>query len=230
MSYAENCGSPGVVMVDTTINTSTYTSPQEDLTIPHPPQVRVIQRGLSPSRRNTVAGNIVSLGDFEQARHQQKKMSLPTVIISDHDTTQVEETNHRPVPAYFNPDTPESDQSSQSGDLFQEVLSELDNPLEGMMDPGSVNAFFENLNINSNNNENQSSNLTTLTSPPSFTFEASRDLTNQGEFSLSPAHHPSVSPDEFAVNNPVEQSVITTADSDQGLEAEIMRFLRDVSK
>ena len=236
-----------VVMLETKINTKTYTSPQpqEDLTLPLPPRVRVIQRSPSPSRRNTVAGNILSLSDFQQAAqqatqqattYQQKKMSLPTgyllcpeIVISDHDTRGVEET-HRPAPAYFNPDTPESDQSSQSGDLFQEVLGELDTPLDGMMDPGSVNAFFENLNINSNQTENQSSNLTTLTSPPSFNFEASRDLTNQGEFSMSPTYHPSISP-EFVVNNPPEQTVaVATTDSDQGLEAEIMRFLQDGSK
>ena len=233
---------PEVVVLDTEINTTTYTSPQaqEDLTLPASPLLRVIPRSPSPGRRNTVAGNLLSLSDFQPpGRHHQKKLSLPTgyqlcpeIIISDHDTTEVEETQHRPAPAYFNPDTPESDQSSQSGDLFQEVLSELDTPLDGMMDPGSVNAFFENLNINSNQTENQSSNLTTLTSPQSFHFEASRDLTNQGEFSMSPAYHSSISPDEFVVNNPVspEESLATSTDSDQGLEAEIMRFLRDVSK
>ena len=236
VSYTESCCTPEVVMVevvgvlDTNINTNTYTSPQED---PTPPtRVRVIQRSPSPSRRKTVAGNILSACDLEpgQARYDQKKMSLPVgyqlcpeIIISDHDTTTIDKSGSLRT-AYFNPDTPESDQSSQSGDLFQEVLGELDTPLDGMMDPGSVNAFFENLNINSNQTENQSSNLTTLTSPLCFNFEATtRDLTNQGEFSTSPTCHP----DEFVVNNPVHTT--TTSNSD-GVEAEIMRFLQDLSK
>jgi len=239
VSYAESSCTPEVVVLgvvgvlDTNINTKTYTSPQENL-IP-PTRIRVIQRSPSPSRRNTVAGNILSPSDFDPdlARYEQKKRSLPVgyqlcpeIIISDHDTaTTSRSETHRT--AYCNPDTPESDQSSQSGDLFQEVLGELDTPLDGMMDPGSVNAFFENLKINSNQTENQSSNLTTLTSPPCFNFEAPSDLTKQGECSISPTFHCN----EFVVNNPVsiEQSVPTTTNSD-GLEAEIMRFLQDVSK
>ena len=232
----ESCFTPEVMvvevvgMLDTNINTATYTSPQEDLP-PPPTRVRVIQRSPSPSRRNTVPGNILSFSDFEPDNaREQKKRSLPVglgnqpcpeIIISDHDTRLAMGT---PRAAYFNPDTPESDQSSQSGDLFQEVLEELDTPLVRMMDPGSVNAFFENLNINSNQTENQSSNLTTLTSPHCFHYEAAHDLTNQGGFSLSPA----CQTDEFVVNNPVttEQGVANTTDSD-GLDPEILRFLQD---
>ena len=100
------------------------------------------------------------------------------------------------------------------------MLGELDTPQVSMMDPGSVDAFFENLNINSNQTENQSSNLTTLTSSPGFNFEATCDLTNQEDFSISQAYPP----DEFSVNNPVSIESVAT---DTELEAVIMRFLED---
>ena len=79
-----------VPVYDNIINVTTYTSPQHE----PPPRLTVIQRSPSPSRRNSVAGNLHPLtdSDLETYRDQEKKLSVPIgcqlcpeIIISDHD-------------------------------------------------------------------------------------------------------------------------------------------------
>lgn len=168
------------------INTSTYTSPQADL----PPQrVPVIQRSPSINRRNTV-GYSLQPPDFTVLQLGERKTSLPAIIVSDHDTGHgVEE--HIPVRT-FNPDTPESDNSSSAGDLFQDVLQEqVHTELTELttLDPEALDKILENFHLNSPQSENQSSNLITLTSHPPYYFAGGFVMSEEAQ--------------QFAVNIPL---------------------------
>lgn len=206
--------SPEVMMVpvfDNHINTNTYTSPQAD---PPPARVRVIQRSPSSSRRNTVAGNIQP-PDCPYNRKASLPVGYqfcPEIIVSHHDTnpgvSQSQLFEGHSLGAYFNPDTPESDHSSVSGDLFKDVLEEqaqaqLTEILDSSIyDSAAMNDILENLHINSASpqTEDQSSNLTTLTTQPSFYFQ-SEDLSHSQEFLMSHPVPGQVISQEFAVNN-----------------------------
>ena len=177
--------SPEVVRVPLVdqINTSTYTSPQTDLL---PQRVPVIQRSPSINRRNTV-GYSLQPPDFTVFQLGERKTSLPAIIVSDHDTGQGV-VEHIPVTT-FNPDTPESDNSSAAGELFQDVLQEEVNTVLTDIDPEALENILENIQLNSPQPEDQTPHLTTLTSHPPYYFP--------GGF-VSPAQ-----PQGFSVNVPM---------------------------